>query len=380
MSTSRLYTPNYLDSDKIAAASASSALAAYPAANLYDGERRSKVWRSAGCWEITAANQTIVFQETVGVDKTATVAAATYQTTAAFLAAVKAALEAAGDSTYTVSQDTTTKKLKIVSNGAGGGGVFRLRWTVAASSGFAAAAGFATDLDDTGALTYTADELRIHTSEWFLWDFGIPTNPKAFAAIGARNRAIKITPAATLLLQGSETNAWTMPTFEAAVAYDDFAMGLSGSDGLHTGPLRYWRFKIVDAGNPLGYVELGSLFLGDMFEPARGAITFPFQGTYLDLSTTVFSEGGQSASDKREKSEAFQLSWDGLTTAEKEDIDRFWDEVGTYRPFFAQLDPALAFSSVASKFIRYCKLDGQPQTSLTSPGVWACTMTLREEL
>ena len=119
-----------------------------------------------------------------------------------------------------MAADSTTLKTKITSDGAGGGGIFEIDWT-SASSTMASVLGFDTAGEDTGYLTYTADELKIHTSEWIKWDFGISTLPKAFCLIGARNAPIKITPSATIKLQGNETDEWSSPSTDTTLTYQD---------------------------------------------------------------------------------------------------------------------------------------------------------------
>lgn len=379
MSKVRLTTANYVDPDLVSIAYVSSEQAAFPASNLYNAQRRSKVWRSDGHWEITAANQTIIFRENAGVDLTAEVAIGHYASTTLFLAAVKNALDSAGASTYTCAVDTTTLKIKLTSGG-GGGRIFQLQWADALSLGFATATGFDTSENDTGALTYTADALRLHTDEWAKWDFGISTNPKAFIAIGLRNSPIKISPSATILLQGSHTDAWGSPGYSVAIAYDEEVLSEIDPDGLHTESLRYWRAKIVDPDNANGYVELGSIFLGDFYEPTIGSAVFPFQGAKIDPSTTSISEGGQTYSDRRQKAERFQVAWEHLTLTEKEAIDAIWDSFGTSVPFFIIADPDSAFGSVASKYIRYVKFEAEPSWSLETPNNFSYSMNLREQL
>lgn len=381
MAKSRIMTTNYLDPDRVSNAYYSSQQAPFPVSNLYNAQRRSRVWRSAGYWEITDANRTIVFRETAaGPNLTASVAKGEYSSTAAFLAAVKAALEAVGASTYTVTTDDDTSKIKITSDVSGGDNTFSILWTNPSSAGFAAVIGFATDVDSTGAESYTADELKIHTSEWLKWDFGISTNPKALVMIGPRNSPIRISPNATIKLQANETNVWADPTFEQVLTYDDVAIGLFSDEGLFPEALRYAKLVIIDQANPNGFVELGSVFLGEFFQPVRGAVNFPLAGRYVDRSTTAFSEGGQTFSDRRAKSEILDLNWRLLTKSEKEELDEIFDEFGTSDPFFIQLDPSLAFSTKTSKYVRYVKFESEPRYSLETPNNFQCAMTLREEL
>jgi len=377
MST-RIMDTNFLDLDVISNLTFSSEQTAFPVNNLFNKQRRSKVWRSNGYWDITSSNNEIVIRETAATPLTATVAVAEYMSSTALYAAIKAALEAAGGSTYTVESDATTLKVKITSDGSGGGGIFEIDWT---SSSMADTLGFLTTEEDTGALSYIADALKIHTDEWIQFDFGLSTQPTAFFAIGQRNSPIKISPSATIKLQGNETDVWTTSVnTELTITYDDEVFASVNENGLYNEALRYSRFQVIDSDNSQGYVELGALFLGTFFETARGGVQFPFRGDYIDRSTTVFSEGGQTFSDIREKSERFSTNWFGLTTADKELIDELFFDLGTSVPFFVQFDPNQAFSGRLQKYVRFVKFERSPSYELVSPGVYAARMVFREEL
>lgn len=375
----RIMNRNFLDLDLISNLTFSSEQTAFPVNNALNLQRRSKVYRSNGYWEITSSNNEIIFRETSAVDLTATVAEAEYTSSTALYAAIKAALEAAGGSTYTVETDSTTLKVKITSDGAGGGGIFEVDWT---SSSMAETLGFNTFEEDTGALTYTADILRIHTSEWIQFDFGISTQPTAFILIGKRNSPIAITPSATIKLQGNETDVWSSGTInsELTLTFDDEVISTINEDGLYNEALRYSRIFFEDKSNVNGYLEFGALFLGTFFSGTRGDVQFPFRAQYIDRSKTTFSEGGQTFSDIREKSESFTTEWFGLTVSEKEEIDDLFDLLGTSQPFFVQFDPNLAFSGRSAKMIRYVKFQQPPQWQLVSPGVFSAVMQFREEL
>jgi hypothetical protein len=378
--TVRLMNDNYLDEDNVASASVSSEQSAFPVSNIYNFERRSKVWRSNGYWEIDGTNNVIIFQETVATPLTATVAVSNYTSSTTFSAAIKTALEAAGGSTYTVSVDSGTSKIKISSNGGGGGGIFQILWTNGSTT-MADVLGFDDSSDSTGALTYTADLVRIHYPyEWIKWDMGITTLPKAFVLIGKRNEALKISTSATLTLQGNETDVWSSPSYEQELTYSDSVITVQDSDGLHTSGLRYWRLQIENRDNSQGYVEIGSLYLGDFLIQTRGRVQFPLENDFIDESPTVFSEGGQTYSDIREKTESFTFSWAGLTIAEKEEMDTFITNVGTSKPFFITFDPSNTFSNTDNYYLRYVKFQREPRYRLESPGNWSCQMQVREQL
>ena len=379
----RLLHKNYLDPNILADNPFSSEQTAFPLTNIYNFQRRSKVWRSNnGYWNVKSGENTIVFRETIAVDLTATVAVGTYTTQASFAAAVEAALEAAGASGYTVTQNSNLK-FNIVSDGVGGGGIFELVWTDANSADMASYLGFSTDADDTGGLSYTADFLRIHAggvnSEYITWDMGISTNPTTFCLFGERNNPIRISTDATIKLQGNHTNIWNSPVYEATIPYDSEAMILLSDTGLHTEGLRFWRL-LLDDQNVLGYIEIGSLYLGEYFSGVRGAVNFGHRIKFGDRSANLFSEGGQTYNDVLEKTAIYEATWQFLTKEEIETITEIFDKFGISVPFPVSMDSDADFSTTAERRVKYVKFADEPDYTLISPNNFTCRMQFREEL
>jgi hypothetical protein len=352
----------------------------YPAANVYDLQRRKKVWRSAGYWEVVSGENTLVFRETALTDLTATVAAGEYTTTAAFLAALKTALEAAGDSTYTCTQ--VDGKIRVVSDGGGGGGIFELILTDAASEDMADLLGFDDSANLTGALTYTADELRAHTSEWLVWDLGIPTNPRALCVVGDRNLPLRISPTATVRLLANTTNSWSAPAVTLTIPAADYSRStwnLEGFSDTEAG-YRYWKLEILDRENPRGYVEIGAVYLGDLMDFTRGAAVFPLERSGLDRSQTVFSEGGQAYALELPKTQGFRIQWQGILKEEAERMWAHWETVGKTRSFFLILDLPEAFTSNAQDWVKLVRFDNDHSDRLLSPNNFEAAWSLLEQL
>lgn len=379
MSKIRILWDNMADLTTVNSATKSSENTAYPVSNLYTSSRRQKVWRSNGYWEIVSGSNTIIFQETIGVNLTATLTAGSYTSTT-ILTQIKSALEATGDSTYTVTFDGTTGKATIASNGSGGTGVFRLIWTNGSSAGMAAVLGFDTASDDNGALTYTADELRIHTSEWVKWDMGLSVNPQGFAIIGPRNQGIRLSPESVVKIQGNETDVWTSPSYSSTLAWDENTMLTISETGLHTEALRYWRLYVEDKANANGYIELSFAFLGDAFIPTRGGVQFPLSVEPIDQSLVITSESGFTFADSREKTQKLSFEVFGLTVAEKEDLESAFKRVGISKSFFVSMDPDAVFGSTENYSALFVKFTNEPKFQLVSPGVYKAEVSLREEL
>lgn len=78
-------------------------------------------------YNVTSNYNVISFSETLGINLTATVPVGNY-TLATLPAAVKAALDLAGTSTYTVTIDPVNNRMSINSDLMGGGGIFQLHF------------------------------------------------------------------------------------------------------------------------------------------------------------------------------------------------------------------------------------------------------------
>lgn len=381
----RICSTDYLSPDTVVSTSVTSENPLFPESNLYT-ERRTQVWRSSGHFLIVDGENEIIFQETTGVDLTATVTPGAY-TSSTLCTAVKSALEAAGDSTYTVTygSDFFDYRFKIATNGAGGSGQMRLRFDL--STDMADVLGFDAALANGAPFGYVnADEIRIHTDERIVWDFGIPTDPKGFVAIGPRNYAIKLTSAAVIKLQANSSDDWDSPAFSVTLDYNEKAISTWGDvvsqviEGISGTPYRFWSLQIIDPTNPLGYVELGKVFLGDVFTSQRGQVQFPLQQQDVDLTEVIVTENGVIISDRGAKTESLGFGWNGLTSSEKEGLELLWRFYGKSVPFFISLDPYGVFSSDPSEYIRYVRFQQEPSKSLTSANYWAYTMSVREEL
>jgi hypothetical protein len=377
MSCLRLLNRNYSFGDTLANRVVSSADSLFPVTNLDDIYRRFKCWRTAGYFNIQSGSNTIVFRESVGVDLTATITVDEYVSDTLFIAAIKSALDAAGASTYTVSRNSTTKKLTITSDGLGGGGIFELRF--ATSTAIAAILGF-DDTNLSGALTYVADEIAIHTEEFITWDMGVPLNPTDFVMAGLRNDFLKTSPNATIRLEGNHTNSWSSPAYTQNISFDDRLLYLHDADGLHTEPLRYWRFYIQDKKNPYGYLEFNLAFIGTSADFDRGCVRFPFRNTSLDRSVVSFSEAGNSFVDKRQKAQRISLDWNGLTKQDREALYEIFEDKGIAEPFFLSADTQAAFSTKAENWVKWVKFEADVSEELVSPNNFAMAMTLREEI
>ena len=364
-------TDNYFDSDLVNAITTSSENSTYPVTNSYRFQRRGKVFRFNGNVTVTSSNNQIYFND--GSNQTATLTSGDYIMSTTFLVEIKAALEAASVDTFTVTY--TNSKITIASSG----GTFQLLLT---SANFTAEdiLGFDNSADLTGALTYTSDNVVIHSQEWIEIDFGVPINPEAFILIGKRNETIKISPSANIKLQGNTTSNWGSPEYDQALTWGENVIYISNSDGLHTQPLRFWRFYIEDSKNAFGYIELSNIFLGNGFVPARGCPQFGLKNNLTDQSVTVYSDSGISLSDVRPQTQQIDFEFKFMTIVDNEELQFIFDVYGTARPFFIILDENEVFSTNSGDWVKYVKFVREPSISIDSPANFSSSISIREEL
>lgn len=372
--------------DEAAAFSVSSEQANYPGANALDLNRRRRVWRSAGHWFMqTGSNVLRVRDAAGGADLDATVTPGHYATDALFFAALKSALEAVSDSTFTVTRDATTNRVKITAALGGAATAFQIRAADAACT-LAPLLGYAlTNL--SGALFYVADELRLHTSEYLMFDFGFPVSPSAVLAVADRNRPLRVTPGSSVRIRGNLTNDfWTVaPQVDIACEVGDYAIAYADQDGIGGIPCRYWLLEVTDPANAYGYVELGAVVLGTHISLARGSVDFPMQDDDEDLSPQEYSEGGQLVSQKRAQTEYLRLDWNGLSNADFEAVNALFGKVGLHSPFAVLLDGAddlgnLALSTDMLLWAKLVRFRTKPSKRVVSPGNWSVSWELREDL
>ena len=276
---------------------------------------RSKRWRTQLGWNVDGEiNNTIDFDEG-GPALLATIASGNYATGAAYAAAVKAALDAAGGQVYTVTYSGVTNDFTISA-----AGVFDLLWSTGANFATSAARdlGFDDSADDTGLTSYTGDVSAYGSVSWVKFDFGAGTPRDVRALIAFDGNFIAST---IITVEANATDAWGAPTFSTTLTLDtavnDFVKALAFID---TTTLRYWRIVINDAGNPDGFTEMGVPYVGDYQEPSNGYAA-AFTDDRIELTGVAFAEEGANFQHVRNTAFRNSLNWLGIPTAEKPKFD-----------------------------------------------------------
>jgi len=303
-------------------------------------------------------NNKIDFDEG-GAELTATLTASTYDADT-LATEIKTQMDAAGGLTYTVSYSDSTNKFTISA-----GANFTLKWSTGtnASDSVADTIGFATAADDSGASTYTADEIRIHHTEAINIDLG-----SAQTVHAAMVRGHNFQSTATVKFQYSDDDfttvagSWTFTIQDDILAYQSTA-GVT---------YRYWRITIQDVDNSDGYVEMGRIFLGPRFEPTR---TFLEEMRYdpADPSIVNQSEDGQISSIQLGHYWTKNYSFI-MESADKANFDTMFASPGTSKGLFITEDTSSYLSTTD-----YVKFNRWSYASvLYSAGYWRLDMEVEK--
>ena len=369
----RILPYNYSDIENLANYSVTSEdPVSFPITNAFNKQRRSKVWRSQGFFTVDASNNVIYFRENaLGSYLSAAIAVDNYTSITSLAAAIKLAMDNAGANTYTVTH--VQNRFRISSSGA----YFEMKCEDALFTADELT-GFYTNR--TVGVTHTADDERIHSYERIVWDLGLATNPMCFCLTDSRNEPLKISPNAVVTLAGNHTNEWSSPAYSKVLDSGLYTMSVFSDSGLGDDSYRYWSLTFEDKKNPQGYVQIGSFYLGDYFDPDRGRPQFPLDTTLVDRSVTTFSEGGQSYSDQREQTAEYSVRWFALAKEDVEEFEKIWRNYGTSRPFWVSMDTSENFSSDRNNRIIFCKFSEPPIWSLIRSNIFELSLRLREEL
>lgn len=380
--SSQFLNSNYADPNFVVEVVASSEAVGFPKENVIGSTRRTKVWRSAGYFLIEAGKNTITFEETASTPLVATIPADEYDSFNSLATAIKNALDLAGASTYTVSQDLGTLKFLIESDLSGGGGIFNILWT--SSADMAAILGYDSSSDDTGTDSYLADSLKISTGEFFQFDFGMGLNPDAVVVSWRQDEVNSLNETAKIRVLGNATNNFVTSIYESEASKTDYGFLIKKEnptdEGIATQALRFWRIIFDDTDNTNGFIEIGSFFIGDWIDFRRGSVQFPLESSWDESTIKSTTDGGQVFFNQRYLTRTFSCEFFALTQTEKERFDDFYEDVRTGKPFYFLLDPNQVVGSSVERHLIYCRFESTPSWQLERPGIYSMSVELREDI
>ena len=239
----------------------------------------------------------------------------------------------------------------------------------------------AADLDPSSQLaTLPADNLQDPrptavwrtngcTEESIVIDLGAPA-AATLAALLEHN----LSSAATVSLQANSADSWTSPPFSTSLDWHSSIIIKFFAQTSY----RYWRLVLADSANPDGYLQIGRLWLGDCFQPARD-FSRDFSLRRVDPSEVSYGDSGSRVVSDRTPYRIATIKFP--STDEKDAFDQMIDAVGAGGDFIAALDPASqVWSDGLHDYTLYCHLDGTPEWGHRVNDSWSLSMRLRETI
>lgn len=309
-----------------------------------------KTWRSKygagsdwGLFRITTANQNIYFNEGAG-NLTATLTPGDYDITS-LLVEIKTQMDAAG-ATYTPTFDETTMKWSIAITA----GTFKLLLSNQTDAAWDVL-GYTGAVDTALAASHTADEIRIHTSEFLYIDLGATETLRVNVL---KNHNLQSTAIITVryysdafvTLVDSEVLTWHASQIGARTAQS----------------YRYIAYEISDPSNPDGFIEIGLAWGGDSVVPHYG-----FNPEHTrdpeDPSTESESDDGQLSTIQRTRYDNWTYSFDAVKPTDVPAMDAIFEEIGKTRPcILVEAPPTLG--DIGEDF-KYARFTGWSWTHIT---------------
>lgn len=125
------------------------------------------------------------------------------------------------------------------------------------------------------------------TSEWVKVDLGSTQAVGAIALVDAN-----FTSSAAVTIEANTSDAFTSPAFSTTLTvYDDLQSGVMVHFLSSSRSYRWWRVKVNDPANPDGYIQIGAVVLGPVFDLADAVRSDPVY-RLVDGTQVVWAPGG----------------------------------------------------------------------------------------
>jgi hypothetical protein len=166
---------------------------------------------------------------------------------------------------------------------------------------------------------------------------------------------IRLSPSATVSLQGNATDEWTSPALDQALTYDE-TNELYSHYFTTDQSYRYWRIYVDDPGNPFGFIELSKIVLAKSTILTQG----PNKGfTYglEDQSSQSSTDFGHVYTDQFPVKKSLEFEYELITLSDMETLADLYLRVGSKKAVAVALDTQEeAFDK--DRFFVYGKLQG----------------------
>lgn len=347
MKSLRFMANNFIDRSF----SYSSQLADFPAVNIFNTSR-SKIWKPAGNFEITALNNKLYINDGTNKTITLTIGSYLFDTLAAH---IQTQLNASSSNWVVTYEDSLTFKFTI--NRTSGTQVLRKSQTTAAvwdTLGYSGSADLSTG-------PFVADEQRNHTSEWIQCDLGVPQQATFFALISGIDEIFSLSETASVRVRSNNIDYWVNPPVDIVVPVTDLGAFKVLED---LGSYRFHRIEIIDRLNFLGPegIKLANVYIGDHQSVTQTNIARGFSQELVDPSIGLQSENGALYFQIRPRYLSIgnciiQL----LNGQDQRDVQQLFYDVGVRNPFFVSIDPGTEISQNLEELTRFVIMTRPPK-------------------
>lgn len=342
----------------------------FPATNVYNTSR-SRVWKPAGNFEVTATNNLIYIND--GSDKTITLTVGTY-TYSTLAAHIQTQLNASSSNWTCTYNSSTTFKFTIARSS--GTAVLRQATTTNAAWDM-----LGYTLGTNAAVTpFVADEQRNHTSEWIKCYNPVAQLPTFVALMGSVDEAFCLSSEAVVKLQANNLDSWTSPTLDITVPVEDLA-AMKVLDDSVTTSYNYYRLVITDRRNTLGPegLSFGYAYIGDHVSMTSTNIAKGFVKKIIDPSIVSSSENGALFFEERPRYlEISNSEIQMLNGTDADDIEQLFYDVGIRTPFLFSVDPDEEISRNLSDLTRLMIMTTSPEFSHVVRDYYNVSFEMRE--
>jgi len=354
----------------------SSELAAFPGSNSIN-KFRSKVWKPAGNFVITASSNDKIYIND-GSNKTITITAGAY-TPDTLATEVQTQLNASS-SGWTFDYDNTAGEYKFR---FAHGSSHTLRFSQQTEALWDDL-GYALTADETISTERKADEQRNHMYESVIYDLGYNAAVEFFSVISPLGEEFTISDQATIKIQGNNLNQWTSPPLDITLTRSENGV-FYFFDSIADSSYRFWRFYFEDKYNANGNegFSLSYFYLGDYttITTNNTNIQVGINKTIVDPSLRTESEGGAIYFDKKTKYTNINNGLIALLdTSSRNDLEQLFFDFGTTTPFFVSLDPRTCVTDNLSDLTKYVVFNSPPRFTHVKSQYFNMSLNFREVL
>lgn len=352
----------------------SSALAAFPGAN-HINKFRSKVWKPAGNFVITASSNDKIYIND-GSDKTITLSAGSYTPTS-LATEIQTKLNASSSGwTFDYNNTSGAYKFRFAH-----GSAHTLRFSATTEATWNDL-GFMLSSDEAISTDREADEQRNHMYESVVYDLGYNAPIEFFSVISPLDEEFSVSESATIKLQANNLNDFSSPPLD--ITLERTSSGIFYfMDDVADSSYRFWRFYFEDKYNASGNegFSLSYIYIGDYTTLSATNVQIGFEKIIDDPSLKTESEAGALYFDKKTKFTRINNAGIALLDKNARDtLEQLFYDYGTTTPFFISLDPKTEVSATLPDLTKYVVFDNRPSFKHVQSQYFNMKMSFREVL